>query len=183
EDGMITAQLRQPGNQVHEILILLNQAPVEPRKLVVLAVGVVVALLRAAHLVAAEQHRYALGKEERRQEVALLAGAAVQHVGVVGRALDATVPRAVEALAVVVVLAVGLVVLLVERDEVAQRETIVGGDEVDAVVGPPATGLVQIGAPRQPVAELAERAGLGPPEVPDRVTELAVPLRPQGREV
>ena len=43
------------------------------RDLVVLAVGVVVALLRAAELVARQQHRRALRQEQRRQHVAHLA--------------------------------------------------------------------------------------------------------------
>src|SRR3712207_7389951 len=48
---------------------------VEPGDLGVLAPGVVVAALRAAELVAAEQHRRALAEQQRGQEVALLAGA------------------------------------------------------------------------------------------------------------
>ena len=52
--------------------------------------------------------------------------------GIVGRALDAAVPRSIVALAVVVALAVGLVVLLVVGHEVAQREAVVRGHEVHA---------------------------------------------------
>ena len=52
--------------------LLVDVVPVEPRDLVVLAVGVVVPALRAADLVAAEQHRNALREEQRRQDVALL---------------------------------------------------------------------------------------------------------------
>src|SRR5581483_9292138 len=43
--------------------LLVDVLPVQPRDLVVLAVGVVVALLRAADLVTGEQHRDALGEE------------------------------------------------------------------------------------------------------------------------
>ena len=107
----------------------------------------------------------------------------VEHLGVVGRALDAAVPRAVVALAVAVVLAVGLVVLLVVRDEVAQREAVVGGDEVDARRRAAAVGLVEVGAAGEAVGELAERLVLAPPVVADGVAVLAVPLRPQRREV
>ena len=49
--------------------------PVVPGDLVVLAVGVVVAVLGAADLVAAEEHGHALRQEQRGQEVALLAAA------------------------------------------------------------------------------------------------------------
>ena len=53
-------------------LVVGVELPVEPGDLVVLAVGVVVAALGAADLVAAEQHRHALRQEQRGEEVALL---------------------------------------------------------------------------------------------------------------
>jgi hypothetical protein len=49
--------------------------PVDPAELVVLAVGVVVALLGVAELVAGEQQRDAFGEQQRGQQVAALAGA------------------------------------------------------------------------------------------------------------
>ena len=107
----------------------------------------------------------------------------VEHRGVVGGALDPAVPRAVVALAVVVVLAVGVVVLVVVGHEVVQREAVVRRDEVDRRERAAAVGLVEVAAAGQPGGELAERAGLAAPEVADRVAVLAVPLRPQRREV
>ncbi len=155
--------------------------PVEPGDLVVLAVGVVVAALRAADLVAAEQHRHALRQQQRGQQVALLACPQREHLGVVGRSLDAAVPRAVVVLAVAVVLAVGLVVLLVVGDEVAQREAVVRGDEVDAGRRAPARrpgrgrSCRSAGSASSPTV-----AGVAAPEVAHGVAVLAVPLRPRG---
>ena len=157
--------------------------PVVPGELVVLAVGVVVALLRAADLVAAAQHRHALGQEQRREEVAHLAVPQREDGGVVGRPFDAAVPRAVVLLAVAVVLAVGLVVLLVVRDQIAQREAVVRGDEVDAGVGAPRGALVEVGAAGEAGAEFRQRLVAAAPEVAHRVAVLAVPLGPQRREV
>src|SRR5580698_11605834 len=57
------------------------------------------------------------------------------------------------------------------------------GDEVDRGDGAPAVLLVQVAGSGQPVGELRQRRGLAPPEVPDRVAVLPVPLRPQRREV
>src|SRR3712207_8608356 len=51
---------------------------------------------------------------------------------VVRLALDTAVPGSVVRLAVPVLFAVGLVVLLVVRHEVAQREPVMARDEVDA---------------------------------------------------
>ena len=51
--------------------------PIEPADLVVLAIGVVVAVLGPAEFVAARQHRHALGKKEGGEEIAALSGAQV----------------------------------------------------------------------------------------------------------
>ena len=83
----------QPGGEGQQVLVAVR--PVEPGDLVVLAVGVVVAALRAAHLVAVEQHRHPLRQQQGGQQVALLAGPQRQDVRIVGRALDAAVPRPV----------------------------------------------------------------------------------------
>ena len=182
EHGVLAAQVGDAARH-HVAEVLVDVVPVEPRELAVLAVGVVVAVLGAAELVAAEDHRHALRQQQRREDVAPLAGAQGEDLLVVGLALDAAVPRAVVRLAVAVVLAVGLVVLVVVRDEVAQREAVVGGDEVDRRRRPPGVGLVQVGAAGEAVAELGQRRRLAAPEVADRVAVAAVPLRPQRREV
>jgi class I fructose-bisphosphate aldolase len=57
--------------------------------------------------------------------------AQLEHLRIVGLALDAAVPRAVVVGAVAAVLAVGVVVLLVVGDEVGEREAVVGRDQVD----------------------------------------------------
>src|SRR5580692_10877030 len=98
-----------------------------PGDLVVLAIGVVIALLGAAVFVAAADHRHTLGKEQRGEEIALLAGAQGQDAGILGLALGAAVPRVVARIPVLVVFAVGLVVLLVVGNEIAQAETVVCG--------------------------------------------------------
>src|SRR5947209_17209526 len=84
--------------------------PVVPGDLVVLTPSVVVAPLGAAELVASEQHRRALGDEQRGEEVTLLSRTQRAHRHIVGLALSAAVPRAVVVGAVPIVLAVSLVV-------------------------------------------------------------------------
>jgi hypothetical protein len=136
----------------------------------------------APELVAAEQHRHALREKQRGQEVALLAFAQREDLRIVGRPLDAAVPAAVVVGAVAAVLAVGLVVLLVVGDEVAQREAVVRGDEVDRGERPAAVGLVEVARSGEARGELGD-ARIAAPEVAHRVAVLAVPLRPQHREV
>jgi hypothetical protein len=108
---MAVAHADQPAGELQQVLV--GARPVVPRCLIVLAIAVVVAVLGAADLVAAEQHRHALRQHQRREEIAHLPVAERDDLRVVARPLDAAVPRAVVALAVAVVLAVGLVALLV----------------------------------------------------------------------
>ncbi len=178
---MLAAQFGDLPGEREQVDVDLR--PVDPGDLVVLAVAVVVAALGASQLVAVADHRHALRDEHRGDEVALLLCAQRQHLRVVGRALDAAVPRAVVALAVVVVVLVVLVVLLVVGDEVAQREPVVRGDEVDARDRTPTGGLVQVGRAGDARRELTDRRGLAAPEVAHGVAVLAVPLRPLRREV
>jgi hypothetical protein len=74
---------------------------------------------------------HALREQQGGEEIPLLLRAQRQDGRVLRLALRAAVPGAVVALAVLVVLAVGLVVLLVVGDQIAQREAVVGGDEVE----------------------------------------------------
>ena len=105
--------------------MLLHQPPVEPGDRVVLAVGVVVALLGAAALVAEEEHRHALAQQQRGQQVLDLPQADGFDAAACGGAFDAVVVAEVVVVAVAVPLAVGLVVLLVVADQVVEREAVV----------------------------------------------------------
>jgi hypothetical protein len=80
--------------------------------------------------------------------------------------------------AVAVVLAVGLVVLVVVRDEVLEREAVVGGDEVDRRVGAAAAAAVEVAGAGEPVAHAAHLALVALPVRAHGVAVDAVPLRP-----
>src|SRR6185312_9906632 len=111
----------------------------------------------------------------RGQEVAVPAAAQLVDLRVIGAALGAAVPRAVVVGAVLVVLLVGLVVLVLVGDEIRQGETVVGGHEVDRREGVAPLVLVEVGGAGDARREVA-RAGVGAPEVPDRVAVDPVPL-------
>ena len=114
-----------------DVGVLLLVVPVEPCYLVVLTIGVVVALLRIAHLVARQYHRYALANHEHSKGVLHLPMAQGVDFGVIALAFAATVPAVILVLAVAVFLAVGLVVLFVVRHEIHERKAVVSRDEVD----------------------------------------------------
>ena len=58
----LAPELNEVTDKIGKILALDAQAgPIDPADLIVLAIGIVVALLAVADFVAGEQHRYALG--------------------------------------------------------------------------------------------------------------------------
>ncbi len=58
---MLVPELNQPPGKLEErLLLFVPFLPMKPADLIVLAIGVVVAVLGPAEFVAAEQHRHAL---------------------------------------------------------------------------------------------------------------------------
>src|SRR3546814_13129259 len=105
EDDMRLAEANKP---LHEILkapaAVVDRLPLDPAYFVVLAIGVVVAALRPAELVASDQHRPALREQQRRHHVALLPHPQNVDFRVFGRTLVAAVPAYVVVASVPVVL-------------------------------------------------------------------------------
>ena len=103
----------------------LDELPVEPADLVVLAVGVVVP--RCVRRISSPETNIGTPceTEQDRGEVLDLPARAAPRRRVVGLALDAAVPAQVLVDPVAVVLAVRLVVLVVVGDEVVEREAVV----------------------------------------------------------
>src|SRR6056297_1121962 len=163
--------------------ICVNFFPVVPGNFVILAVGVIVALLCPRNFVAAKEHGYSLGKEQGGKKIALLAGAQFQYFGVIGCSLNTTVPGTVVICAVLVVFTVGFIMFFIVGDQILQREAIVGGDKVDAGEGETAGILVEIRATGKAGCKLAECFITSRPEVAYTVAVTAVPLAPHRRKV
>src|SRR5215471_18163671 len=121
------------GDELDQVLALLAEiVPEHPADFVVLAIGVVVAELGVAHLVAGEDQWRALREQEAGEHILAQLTAQSENLRIVGRAFDAAIVAVVVAGAVAIILAIGLVVLLVVAEEVGERETVVHGDVVDA---------------------------------------------------
>src|SRR5690606_9475759 len=118
------------GKREHGAAIVV-QIPVDPVEFVVLAIGIVIAFLGAAELVAGDNHRRALGEQQGGHHVAHLSLAHFDDVFVVRGTFPAVVVREVVVGTVAVVFAVGFVVFVVVRHQIVQGKTVVGGDEVD----------------------------------------------------
>ena len=183
EDRVFAAQRDDALHEGEEFPVVGGKIPVHPADLVVLAVGVVVAVLGAAHLVAGHQHWHALGEKQGRQQVALLLRAQGIDAGIIGRPLGAAVPGVVVVGAVTVVLAVGLVVLVVVAHQVVQGEAVVGGDEVHAGVGLAAAVIVEIAGAGETSRKIPDQAAVALPVRAHGVTIVVVPLAPARWEV
>jgi hypothetical protein len=72
---------------------------------------------------------------------------------------------------------------VVVRHEIAKREAVVCGDEVDAGTRPSPIVLIEIGTAREAGSEFAERRLLAAPVVTCDVSVLSVPLGPEHRKV
>ena len=109
QNGQLLSERGQASRELEERLLAIVEAPFEPRNLVVLAIGVVVARLRAPHLVAGEEHGDSCEKksDERRFLWSFAQG---DDALIVGSLLRAVIPGMVVVGAVAVVLSVGLVV-------------------------------------------------------------------------
>src|SRR4029079_12966957 len=142
EHRMPVAETNQAPCEMKQMLV--DVFPVVPRNLVVLAVRVVVAALRPADFIPAQQHRHPLREHQRRQEVAGLTAPKREHLRIVRRTFLTAVPRAVVALAVAVLFSVRLVVLLIVRDQISKGEPVMGGNEVDARIRTTAGALIEI---------------------------------------
>ncbi len=184
QDGVAAAQPHDAGGEIAQGAPagVVQQRPVDPADLVVLAVRVVVAALGAAELVAGGEHRDAGGEQQGGEQVPQLALAQGDDAGVGALALGSAVPGAVVVGPVPVVLAVRLVVLLLVADQVAQGVAVVRGHEVHGRVGAPAAALVEVGGAGEPVAEFTDVRPGAAPEVPDGVAVPVVPLGPERGE-
>ncbi len=74
------------AHEFQEFLAAIVKVPVQPGQLVVLAIGVVVAVLRVAEFIARDDHGDAFGEEEGGDEISFLPFAQLDNVRIVGRA-------------------------------------------------------------------------------------------------
>src|SRR5439155_6055888 len=130
------------------------------------------------YLVAHPDHRQTECWHRGGEEVLHLAVPELLDGGIAGGAFDATVPAPVVVGAVAVLLAVRLVVLPVVRDQIVEREAVVTGHEVDALLGLALLVAVDLGAADQAVGEAPERPARAAEEVSHVVAEPSVPLLP-----
>src|SRR5689334_16937342 len=93
------------------------------------------------------------------------------------------VPRQIVIVPVVVLLAVGFIMFFVVANEICERKSVVGGNKVDAGVGPSAIVVVKVRATGQSIRHFADSAFVAFPKTTDGIAIFAVPFRPQHRKI
>ena len=161
-----------------DVAVLLQECPIKPADLVILAVGVVVAVLRPPGFVSHQYHRYTQRQQVEGEKILDLAHPQPFHLWIVRRSLNTTIPAQVVVCAIPVVLFICLVVLLVIRNQVVQREAIMRGYEVNALLRLPVLMPVQVGAGQETVRHLDNCVGVAFKETAYVIPELTVPLLP-----
>src|SRR5208283_474278 len=112
------------------------------------------------------------------EQVFHLAVAQLFDSGIVRGALDAAIPGTIVVCAVAVLFEIGLVVLMVIGDQIVQREAVVAGDEVDALLGFALFVTIEIGAADVALGKRTDGVSIGAEKVAHVVAELAIPFPP-----
>ena len=175
---MFLAQGDQLLDEMEQALVFGQIIPVEPADGIVLAVGIVVAVLRIAEFVACQEHRCAAAAEEDGQGIADETVSQAVDFRVVGFAFGAAVPAVVVVFAVRIAPAIGLVVFFVVAVEVVQGETVMAGDEVDRGVFAAVEGVIEVVRTGQAVGDDRGQAAVALEETAQFVAVAAVPFRP-----
>src|SRR5215470_7862258 len=122
--------------ETKNVLIRLELAPVEPTNLVVLVVWIIVAELRIQELISGPEHRDTVRQQEQTAEILSLFS--TQRENLCQRAFISfvpTVPTAILVRTVLVVMAVLPVAFLIVRNQIVQRETVMGIYIVHSLIG------------------------------------------------
>ena len=127
-----------------EISLAFVELPIEPTYFVVLAIGIVVAILRMAEFVTAANHWHALRQHYRRDESSHLAFSQGGDLWILRRPFLATIPTQIVAVAIAIVVFVSFVVLVVVADQIIETESVVRRHKIDARIRLPSVVCVQV---------------------------------------
>src|SRR6266508_3788252 len=146
QERQIGSESRHAADEFEQRRVALADIdPAHPGNLIILAEGIVIAALRAAHLVTHLQHGRSVTEQQTREKCPTKAIAKIENSWIVGWTLGAAVPTPVVVVTVLVALFVRLVVFVIVGDEVAKSETVMGSDEVDARPRPAPSAVIDIG--------------------------------------
>lgn len=170
------------AKELKKLSIIFELVPVEPSRLVILVVRIVVALLRVQELVTRQKHRRAVCQEQQAADILSLTTPQCRDwLREVPISLVTTVPAEIICRAIRIVVAVCFVMAFVVRDLIVQRETVVRVHVVNALVGVKSMDAVvrkQVIAAVKPIHQRRNHASVASDKTPDVIAEASVPLHP-----
>ena len=128
---MHSAKRDQMHCEIMQLRSILRPGPLHPAQFTVDTVRIRISLLAVEHLIPRADHRRTLGKHHHRKRIFHLSHTQTADLPLSGGTLRAAVPGVFIQRAVPVILAVFLIVLVIVRDQVTQRESVMAGDRVD----------------------------------------------------
>ena len=174
QGGNPRAQPRQIAHKTNQALI--GTRPIQPRQRIILRIRIVIALLRAAKLIAGHQHRCATREQQRRQHRRYV-GAAQLFNRLVRFAFHAVIPTVIFIVAVAVIFTVGMIVFAFKRRDVAQGHTVMCGNKIHTA-GTRAIVRKQITGAAHARGEFAQHMPITAPESPHRIAVAVIPFQP-----
>ena len=178
------ALLQQHRPEANHILVPIDVVPIEPVQGTVMAIGVVVAVLSAAMLIASNKHGYTLGQVKEYGSILDLLGSELVDPDVVRLPFSSTIPAQILINAITATLSIRPVVLGVVGNKVIEGETIMGIDEVDTIHRLMMAPLVEISTAGDSTGHLSNQPGITLQETAESIPILPIPFSPTGpREV
>ena len=130
QNGIALPETDHIPHKIMNLPVFFQSRPVQPGYDIVLTVGIVVAKLRVAELVAAVEHRRSAAAEQRRKRIFHHAPAQSLDLRIVRLSLGTAVPAVSVVVAVRIVPAVFLIVLRIVRVQIIERKTVMTGQEI-----------------------------------------------------
>src|SRR5580692_2981094 len=121
---MGSAKSNHSPSEALDLIVLFKQAPVKPAHLIILAIGVVIAALGSAKLIAAEQHGNAARDKKSQQKILDQADAHALDSGILARPFHATIVAVIGVVSVTVELAIFVIVLFLVTNQIVQCEAV-----------------------------------------------------------
>ena len=174
---VLMTQANQSANEVEKPLLFgRNISPVQPINLIILAIGVVIALLAAAKLVPRQQHRRTLSQQYGSNQVTALTLANLTDCRVRSLTLNSIVVTEIGWMTITVVFAIDFIVTFVVADQIGQGEPIMAGHIVDRRPRSPEVVFKQVAGSQQVRCQTWNHAVIATPEAAHRVAEPVIPF-------
>ena len=141
---MFFAESNHVPEEFKQVRIFVQQIPVQPGDLIILAVRIIITITSVAEFIAGEEHRGSTAAHEYGAGIFDHPEAQRENFPVVCIAFRTAVPAVVVVISVSIIPAVCLIMFLIIAVQVIEGKSVVTGQEVDGGIAAPVNRIVQI---------------------------------------